>query len=204
MDTGNVRRRRRLLRPSAPIIIMRAETRRRRVRSAPTPGDKLGTLATPEAEEAWCAAFESLRKLGERYIPLDFTEMMKVFNGEAQITPLIITYDYSCLFGLPITDGEPVERAWAESMPCAEVKMMPAGSRHCLLCGKRDLLKSTRHTQEISRLVAREFVDLSMVDDKELPDLQEMSDDDQILRGVLDAGTKYLSPGCICIFKAKL
>ncbi|KAK7007983.1 hypothetical protein R3P38DRAFT_3211634 [Favolaschia claudopus] len=54
----------RAIRPIAPIIIIRAETRRRRVRSAPTPTpkDKLGTLATPEAEEAWCAAFESLRK----------------------------------------------------------------------------------------------------------------------------------------------
>ncbi|KAK7007984.1 hypothetical protein R3P38DRAFT_3211635 [Favolaschia claudopus] len=141
---------------------------------------------------------------GERYLPYDFEEMMRVFNGESKITAAVITYDYSCLWGLGITDGEPVERAWAEQMPCREVKMMREGSRHCLLCGKRDFSKPTHHAQEISRSVSPKFVELGMVDDKELPDLEGMSDGDEILWGVLDGGKKYSSPVCICIFKAKL
>ncbi|KAK7046260.1 hypothetical protein R3P38DRAFT_3175540 [Favolaschia claudopus] len=141
---------------------------------------------------------------GERYIPMDFWEMMEVFNGESKITTAIITYDYSCLSNLGTTDGEVQERAWADLMPSTEVKQMPEGSRRCLLCGKRDFSKPTPHTQDISRSVPGKFVELGMVDDKELPDLEGMSDGDEMNSGVLDGGKGYASTLCICMFRAKL
>ncbi|KAK6996730.1 hypothetical protein R3P38DRAFT_3221859 [Favolaschia claudopus] len=61
MDNGIPRpRRRRSLRPRPRFILIRAQ--RPRVRPAPTPKDQLATLATPEAEAAWCAAWDGLGK----------------------------------------------------------------------------------------------------------------------------------------------
>ncbi|KAK6996731.1 hypothetical protein R3P38DRAFT_3221860 [Favolaschia claudopus] len=146
---------------------------------------------------------------GEHYIPMDFGEMMQVFSGESKITAAVITYDYPCLWGLGITDGEPVERAWAEQTPCAEVRMMPAGQRRCLVCGKLDLNSLWRSFDANCLLrrdarATRKFDESVAADDETLPELEETSNGDEVLGIEVRGNWKVSSSPCLCTLKSKL